>query len=107
MLFDSKDGFADKESEVAELPKDFRVFSNYPNPFNPSTAISYQLPEQMHVKIAVYNVIGQQVEVLVDGLVPAGTHNVIWNATNQPSGIYLYRVEAGSFSQTKTMVLLK
>jgi hypothetical protein len=107
VLFDSKDGFQAEEINVAAVPETFELKNNYPNPFNPTTTISYQLPEQRHVRISVYNVVGQLVATLVDENIAAGYHNVVWDAINQPSGIYMYRIEAGDFVQTNRMVLLK
>lgn len=107
VLFDSKDGFMAEEQEIAAVPEEFALENNYPNPFNPTTTISYQLPEDSHVSIAVYNMMGQQVATLVNSQVNAGYHTVTWEAGNFPTGIYLYRIEAGDFKETKRMILLK
>ncbi|RPI02126.1 MAG: T9SS C-terminal target domain-containing protein [Calditrichaeota bacterium] len=106
-IFDTHDGFAKWDAEEAAIPTEYAVANAYPNPFNPTTTIQYQLPEEMRVKISIFNVLGQQVQVLLDENKPAGYHSVMWDAANQPSGVYLYRVEAGTFVQTKQMVLLK
>jgi len=79
----------------------------YPNPFNPSTVISFRLPVSGLVTLKVYNVLGQEVATLVSGEVDAGTHAVTWNATGLAGGIYFYRLDAASFSQTKKVMLLK
>ena len=85
---------------------------NYPNPFNPSTSISFGLSAATQVKIVIYNMLGQKVTGLVDELMPAGTHRIIWNGTDQfgkpvPSGVYFYRIEAGSLNESRKMLLLK
>ncbi len=80
---------------------------NYPNPFNPSTEIRFALPEAQHVRLVVYDVTGREIARLVDALLPAGTHRVSFDATHLPSGVYLYRLTAGSFDQARRMMLLK
>ena len=85
---------------------------NYPNPFNPETTIQYQLPKSCEVSLAIYNVQGQLLNVLVNEYQSAGFYSIIWQATNDygnnvPSGVYLYRVEAESFIKTNKMILMK
>ena len=106
-IFDSKEGFAAQETNVAELPAKYELSSNYPNPFNPTTTINYQLPEEGFVTMSIYNMVGQKVATLVNGNMTAGYHSVVWNAAAMPSGVYLYHLEAGAFSETRRMVLLK
>lgn len=89
------------------VPKVFALYQNYPNPFNPVTTISFDLPNQSYVTLKVYDVLGQEVATLVDGMRQAGRYNVPMNATEQPSGVYFYRLTAGSFSDVKKMVILK
>jgi len=89
------------------LPTHFSLSQNYPNPFNPSTQINYDLPKSEHVKIEVFNTLGQKIRTLVNRQIPAGTHKVTLNATNLPSGIYIYRIQAGKFIDMKKMVLLR
>lgn len=93
----------DKET----LPTEFKLEQNYPNPFNPSTVISYQLPEAGNVRLRIYNMLGEEVTTLVNHQQPAGTYKVDWNASGLTSGIYLYRLEAKNFVQTKKMILAK
>lgn len=93
--------------ESAAQPEAYKLDQNYPNPFNPTTTISYQLPKETYVKLSVYDALGQQITMLIDGQVDAGYHQVIWNAADQPSGTYVYRLEAGDIVQTRRMVLLK
>jgi len=80
---------------------------NYPNPFNPSTSICYSLPNRSHVTLSVYNTLGQQVAQLVNEESESGYHEVQFNATNLASGIYFYRLQAGTFVETKRLLLLK
>ncbi len=89
------------------VPSGFQLDQNYPNPFNPTTVISFTLPEATHVKLEIYNVMGQLVSTVVDGYREAGSHTAIWSGSDAASGIYLYRLEAGEFVETKKMVLLK
>jgi len=89
------------------IPKVFKLYENYPNPFNPTTDIKFDIPNSADVKIVMYNTLGQQSAVLVDGHYAAGSYSVQWNASNYPSGVYFYRITAGSFTDVKKMVLLK
>jgi endo-1,4-beta-xylanase len=101
---------SDRISDVKEtygLPKEFALNQNYPNPFNPTTIINYQLPKISFVTLKVYDVLGREVKELVNGEQDAGTYTVNFNASGLSSGIYFYRIEAGSFSQVKKMLLLK
>lgn len=95
------------ENELSGVPTSFNVSQNYPNPFNPSTKIVYSVTEGSNVKLIVYDVLGREVEVLVDGFKSAGTYELTFNAENLPSGLYLYTFEAGSTKITKKMTLLK
>jgi hypothetical protein len=88
-------------------PSVFALNQNYPNPFNPSTIIAYSLPNASNVKLSVYNAIGQVVSVLEDGFKSAGNYSVTFNASNLSSGLYFYKIEAGQFSQTRKMMLVK
>ena len=90
-----------------QIPAQFELEQNYPNPFNPSTKINFTLPKASKVKITIYNQLGQQVTTLVDGEYSGGPHELNFNASNLASGIYYYRIEAGSFNQTKKMMLMK
>ena len=85
----------------------FVLNQNYPNPFNPSTIISYSIPSEGKVTIKIYNVLGQEIKTLINRTETAGNHQIIFNAGNLSSGIYLYRIQAGDYTQTKKMILLK
>ncbi len=89
------------------VPQEFSLSQNFPNPFNPSTVISYQLPASTLVTLKVYDELGRLVRTLVEDRQTAGTHSVTFNASNLSSGIYFYRLTAGSFVQTKKLMLLK
>ena len=95
------------DDENRGLPTEFTLSQNYPNPFNPNTMIEYELPNQSNVKLIIYNLRGEEVALLFNGTMPAGNHQVTWNASNFASGIYFYRLRAGNFVQTKKMVLLR
>jgi len=97
-----------KEIEVQiNTPVEFSLSQNYPNPFNPATKINYSVPKDGYVKISVYNVIGQEVAELVNGMIKAGTHEVNFDASGLTSGIYFYKIEANGFSNIKKMTLLR
>ncbi len=90
-----------------EVPTSFSLEQNYPNPFNPSTEIRFGIPHSAFVKLTVLNLLGQEVEVLTSGQLNAGSYVADWNASDYPSGIYFYRLEAGTFMDTKRMILIK
>jgi hypothetical protein len=99
-------------AEGGKLPISYGVGPNYPNPFNPSTTIGYQLPEVIEVRLAIYNILGQAVRVLVDERMEAGYHRVAWDGrdaegTQVSSGVYIYRFEAGPYHKVQKMMLLK
>jgi hypothetical protein len=92
---------------TGSLPAEYSLHQNFPNPFNPSTTIGYGLPQKSRVRLAVYNTLGQQVALLVNGDNDAGYHEVKFDGSGLASGVYLYRIQAGSFVQTKGFVLLR
>lgn len=94
-------------NEITESPREFSLSQNYPNPFNPSSTIEFTLPTAADVRLDVYNISGQLVSTLVDSRMSAGQHSVVFDASNLASGVYLYRIRAGSFMQTKQMTLIK
>jgi len=87
--------------------ENYQLFQNYPNPFNPLTIIKYQILETSFVTIKVFDVLGNEVETLVDKETPAGIFQVYFDGTKQSSGIYFYKLLAGNFVETKKLVLLK
>ncbi len=93
--------------EVKEMPKEFKLYQIYPNPFNPKTIIEYDLVHERQVNITIYNSLGQEVATLVDGQQMAGHYSVVWNAGNFASGIYLCRIKAGEFIGTQKVALVK
>jgi hypothetical protein len=86
---------------------DFELFQNYPNPFNPTTKIRYFIPQEGKVEINIYNVLGQKVKELVNENMKAGKYETTFNGSNLSSGVYIYRIEAANFVQSKKMMLLK
>jgi photosystem II stability/assembly factor-like uncharacterized protein len=91
----------------SEVPAKFILEQNYPNPFNPTTTIRYALPEKVHVTLTVFNTLGQRVATLVQGEVEAGFHEAVFDASGLASGVYLYRLTAGSFVETHKLVLAR
>jgi hypothetical protein len=89
------------------IPSNYELVQNYPNPFNPVTKIQYSVPQSSLVTVKVYDVLGKEIEILIKEEKPAGEYELTWNATERPSGVYFYRLQAGSFIQTKKMILLK
>jgi hypothetical protein len=93
--------------ETIQRVAEFRLFQNYPNPFNPSTLIQYAVPHRSHVTLSVFNVMGQRVTVLVDGLVDSGYHQVQFDGRGLASGVYFYRLQAGAFAMTRKLLVLR
>lgn len=93
--------------EEGEIPGQFELHQNYPNPFNPSTTIAYAVPQTATVRLAVYDLFGREVKVLVQATQPPGHYTVAFDAGDLASGTYFYRIEAGSWSRAKQLVLLK
>lgn len=96
-----------KEGFTAGLPPNYRLMQNFPNPFNASTEISFDLPEQAYVSFEIYDISGRLVLTLINSHLEAGRHSVIWNAEDVSSGLYIYRLQAGDFGAVKKMLLLK
>jgi len=96
-----------------ELPKEFALYQNYPNPFNPSTVIRYDIPKNAYVQVVIYDVLGRQVEKLVDGMQSGGTYNIHWSPSRLSSGIYFCRIQARSqdgainFNSVKKLLYMK
>jgi len=101
-----------EDDDTDLLPSGYSLSQNYPNPFNPTTAISFTLPVQCEITLSVYNVLGQKVATLADGIFPAGENSVVWNGSDASgnraaSGVYLYRLETPAFTESRKMMLLK
>ncbi|MBI3192949.1 MAG: T9SS type A sorting domain-containing protein [Ignavibacteriae bacterium] len=96
-----------EDNSRSQLPTQFTLDQNYPNPFNPVTVIRYQLPVQSYVTLGVYDILGKQVASLVNREQTAGSHEVPFDASALPSGIYMYRIQAGTFSDMKKLVLMR
>lgn len=91
----------------SDIPIDYSLSQNFPNPFNPETSIRYSIPEQSHVTIKVFDILGREVTTLVDGEKNVGNYEVKFNSKKISSGIYFYRIQAGDFLSTKKMIVLK
>jgi hypothetical protein len=89
------------------IPTRYSLDQNYPNPFNPSTKIQYAIPTVQHVRLEVVDVLGREIATLVDGVEQPGYKSIEFAAASLPSGIYFYRLMAGSFDQTNKMIVLK
>jgi len=94
--------FVEIENEV-----DYKLYQNYPNPFNPTTSIRYELPLDGVATLKIFDILGQEIETIVNEFKNAGGYEIDFNATGLPSGIYFYQLQAGSFVETKKMVLLR
>lgn len=95
------------EGNSSEIPTVFKLYNNYPNPFNPSTSIKYDVPKNTFVNLSVYDILGRLVTNLVNRDMTAGRYDVVWDAKNYASGTYIYKLEAGDFSDVKKMILVK
>ena len=103
------DTFGDETgiSVIKETPSEFALEQNYPNPFNPSTKIRYSISIQSNVEIKLFDLLGNEIETLVNAEQPSGTYEFNWSTTTLPSGIYFYQLKAGDFIETKKMILMK
>jgi hypothetical protein len=97
----------DIDEDQPEVPSDFALIGNYPNPFNATTIIKFRLNDPNHVTLDIYNLLGQKIETLYSGSMMSGEHELTWNGDNVPSGVYFYHLTAGDRSITKKMTLLK
>ena len=102
-FFQKPDNIADDEN----APTEFALEQNYPNPFNPSTKIMYSVPQSSNVIIKVFDILGNEIETLINEEKPLGTYELTWTASTLPSGVYFYQLRAGAFVETKKMLLLK
>ena len=95
------------KSNSGEVLSSYKLYQNYPNPFNPTSNIKYQISKSSNVKLTVYDVLGHEVTTLVNGVYTPGTYNITFDASSYPTGIYFYKLSAGSFSESKKMLLIK
>lgn len=89
------------------MPKDFLLYQNFPNPFNPSTSIRFAIPNESFVKLSVYDMLGREIETLVGENLSPAIYEVKWNADRFSSGIYFYRIQAGDYTDVKKMSVIK
>ena len=89
------------------IPLDFNLRQNYPNPFNPTTTIEFDLPTSSQVTVKIFNVLGEEVTTLLSASLHSGSHSFEWDASNLASGVYLYRLEADGYVQTRKMLLIR
>jgi flagellar hook assembly protein FlgD len=89
------------------VPVKFELLQNYPNPFNPCTYIEFFMPKEANVSLRVYDILGNEVKTLVEGHQRAGTYNIFFDGSDLASGVYLYKLTADDFTQTKKMLLVK
>ena len=115
LIAEGKSGFTILKNKFVEnrdttstpIPSEFLLRQNYPNPFNPNTIINYSIAKREFVEIKIYNSLGQEIKSLINEINQPGNYSVNFNGSNLSSGVYFYRIKAGSFSQTKKMILLK
>lgn len=107
ILFTHNGGVNAIDNECNNIPSGFLLMQNYPNPFNSSTTISFSIPSQSFVSLKVFDLVGKEVATIVSETRQAGNYSEQWNASELPSGIYFYKLRAGSFTETKKLVLLK
>jgi len=96
-----------KETDISSVPNSYFLDQNYPNPFNPSTKISYSLPEASFVTLKVYDMLGREIVTLVNEAKPSGKYEVEFNASELPSGTYVYKLTAGNYQTMRKMLLIK
>ncbi|MCW9064675.1 MAG: T9SS type A sorting domain-containing protein, partial [Ignavibacteriaceae bacterium] len=105
--FDGTFNYSDEINIEVIVPLEYSLEQNYPNPFNPSTTIKYSIPEDGFVKLAVYNMLGEEVALIVNTIQKAGRYQLNYNANQLSSGVYVYRIEAANFTSSKKLVLMK
>ncbi|MBN1293570.1 MAG: T9SS type A sorting domain-containing protein [Candidatus Latescibacteria bacterium] len=101
-----------EEGNTAETPQAFTLYQNTPNPFNPGTAIRYELTQSQQISMRVYDLLGREVAVLDSGMKDTGYHEVYWNGRDAngisaASGVYLYRLKTGGYAETKRMMIVR
>jgi len=99
-------------ADVSFVPKEYRLYDAYPNPFNPSTTIGYDIQKKGHVSVLIYDMLGNRVRTLANGIQEAGNGSITWNGRDDggklvSAGLYIYQIQSGTFSQAKKVVVLK
>ena len=107
VFFILRNDFLTGVEDTRSIPLYFSLSQNYPNPFNPATNISYSLEENSNVILKVFNILGQEIQTLVNKTQVAGDYEISWNSDDLPSGLYVYRLQAGQFVETRKMILLR
>lgn len=102
----------DVDGDQFNIPDDFHLAQNFPNPFNPSTRIEFSIPVTAHVTISIFNILGQETATIIDEIKPAGNYSIVWNGSDSygqkvSSGIYIYRISADDYSESKKMALVQ
>jgi hypothetical protein len=100
-------GIAAGAAAAENIPSRFNLYQNYPNPFNPATEIRYDLPAAADVHLQIFSILGEEIASPVRDFQPAGVHRISWNAGQIPSGIYYYRLTAGSYQESRKLVLIR
>ena len=98
---------SEKVHDLKVLPPRYGIDQNYPNPFNPTSTIKYTLPKESHITFIIYDILGREIATLVNETQEAGYKSVQFNASNLASGIYFYRLQAGAFTETKKLLLIR
>jgi hypothetical protein len=98
---------SDITGQIGGTPKWYKLDQNYPNPFNPKTIINYELPISSFVELKIYNLIGQEMAILVSEKQSAGSYKVSWDASGYAGGIFFYKIDTGDFHQVRKMILLR
>ena len=93
--------------DETETPSGYKLYQNYPNPFNPKTNIEFDIAKSQNVKISIYNILGVEKEILLNGYLNAGKHKIVFDGLNYSSGVYLYKIVTDNYSQIKKLLLLK
>jgi len=96
-----------EDEEIDEVPTEYKLSNNFPDPFNPSTKLRYSVPQSSQIQIKIFDILGNEIETLVNEEKPIGTYEIVWYAENLPSGVYFYRLQAGDFVEIKKMILLR
>lgn len=101
------DALTGVKNQNSPIPEKFKLYQNYPNPFNSTTTINYSIPKTCFVRITVYDLLGKEIETLVNHEQTVGNYKIDFDGDKLTSGIYFYRIQAGNFSETKKLILLK